>query len=182
MGIAAPWLSNPGTTMSGRDFPPPPKPNATAILDFSPPPRGAGSGYPFAGSPTGLACTSGMPGMRRRRCNRRPAALRPCSSARACRGPHCWRRPSSRSQPPVRSPRAWGSPDLKWAITGASSVAHHTPFAQGGAIQVAVPDNRHIHRPQWSSLRGDLRSFNGVAHGFTDFRSDSGCGGEVGGG
>lgn len=32
------------------------------------------------------------------------------------------------------------SPDLRWAITGASSVAHHTPFAQGGAIQVAVPD------------------------------------------
>jgi len=27
---------------------------------------------------------------------------------------------------------------LKWAITGTSSVSHHTPFAQGGPIQVAV--------------------------------------------
>jgi hypothetical protein len=29
-------------------------------------------------------------------------------------------------------------PSLKWAITGESSVSHHTPFAQGGPIQVAV--------------------------------------------
>ena len=30
------------------------------------------------------------------------------------------------------------SSKLKWAITGESSASHHTPFAQGGAIRVAV--------------------------------------------
>jgi hypothetical protein len=30
------------------------------------------------------------------------------------------------------------SPDLKWAISGESSATHYIPFAQGGAIQIAV--------------------------------------------